>query len=130
MSTRTSRREGKRREAMGAIGFYAGVTIMFLPVVGMITGLVAVVLGLATPLSAVVATVIVTLQMLAMDRGYGGGPLWKVLGTVAYLPFRIAAEVVGRAAAFPVLDRAVMFVGATISFWWPAVVLASWERLC
>jgi hypothetical protein len=114
---------------MAAIGFYIGVTAMFLPFVAMITGLTGVAIGVATPVSALVATVIVTLQLRALDNGYGRGRWWRMMGKAACLPFRVDAEIVGHAARLPVVDRAVMFVGATMAFWWPAVVLAICERL-
>ena len=124
--------DAKRRDAAETVAFPMGMSLVLLPIVGVVTGVIAVVAGLATLLAAVLAAALVTLQLRAIEYNDEHGRRtgwWIALVKAATLPFTIAPTIASRAACYPVLGRMIPFIGATITFWWPAVVLAVCERL-
>ena len=131
-SKRRQREDARRSDAAETVALPLGMTLILLPFVGAVTAVVALVVGLVTPLAAVAATVLVTLQLRAVeyDSIHRRRPgRWSTLARVACLPFTIAPGVASRAATYPILGGIVTFVGATMVFWWPAVVLAVCDRL-
>jgi hypothetical protein len=126
------REDAMRQEAAETVAFPMGMSLVLLPIVGVVTGVIAVVAGPATLLPAVLAAALVTLQLRAIEYSdehrRRRGP-WIALVRAATLPFTVAPTIASRAACYPILGWIVPIVGATITFWWPAVVLAVCERL-
>ena len=131
-SGRRQREDERRSDAAETVGLPMALTLWLLPFVGAVTAVIALVVGLVTPLAAVAATVLVTLQLRAVEYNsdhHSRPGRWSTLARVAMLPFTIAPGVASRAALYPILGWIVTFLGATIVFWWPAVVLAVCDRL-
>ncbi|HEX6868050.1 MAG TPA: hypothetical protein VF119_04550 [Candidatus Limnocylindrales bacterium] len=131
-SGRRQREDARRSEAAETVALPLGMTLILLPIVGIVTAVSALVVGLVTPLAAVAAIVVVTLQLRAVEYGddHRSRPgRWSTLARVATLPFTIAPAVASRAATYPILGGIVTFAGATMVFWWPSVVLAVCDRL-
>lgn len=131
-SERRQREDARRSDAAETVALPMALTLVLLPFVGAVTAVIALVAGLVTPLAAVAATLLVTLQLRAVeynDNHRSRPGRWSTLARVASLPFTIAPGVASRAAMYPILSGIVMFVGATIVFWWPAVVLAVCDRM-
>jgi hypothetical protein len=131
-SERRQREDARRIDAAETVALPMGMTLVLLPFVGAVTCVIALVAGLVTPLAAVAVTALVTLQLRAVEytdchRSRPGR--WTTLARVASLPFTIAPGAASRAATYPILGGIVVFLGATIVFWWPAVVLAVCDRL-
>ena len=131
-SERRQREDERRSEAAETVALPMALTLVLLPFVGAVTAVIALVAGLVTPLAAVTVTVLVTLQLRAVeynDNHRSRPGRWSTLAAVASLPFTIAPGVASRVATYPILREIIMFVGATIVFWWPAVALAVCDRL-
>ena len=133
-SERHEREYERRSDAADTVALPMGMTLVLLPLVGAVTAVIALVADLVTALAAVVATVLVTLQLGAVlyrdnQRGRGRPGRWTTLAKVAMLPFTIAPLAASRTATYPIVGGMVTFAGATIVFWWPAVVLAVCDRL-
>ena len=131
-SERRQREDARRSDAAETVGLPMALTLWLLPFVGAATAVIALVAGLVPPLAAAAVTVLVTLQLRAVeynDNHRSRPGRWSTLARVAMLPFTIAPGVASRAATFPILGGIVTFLGATIVFWWPAVVLAVCDRL-
>jgi hypothetical protein len=131
-SERRQREDARRIDAAETVALPMGMTLVLLPFVAAVTCVIALVAGLVTPLVAVAVTVLVTLQLRAVEyadchRSRSGR--WTTLARVASLPFTIAPGAASRTATYPILGGIAVFLGATIVFWWPAVVLAVCDRL-
>jgi hypothetical protein len=131
-SERRQREDARRSDAAETVGLPMALTLWLLPFVGAVTGVIALVAGLVTPLASVAVIALASLQLRAVeytDNHRSRPGRWSTLAGVASQPFTIAPGVASRTATYPILGGIVVFLGATIVFWWPAVFLAVCDRL-